>query len=151
MLLTNDGTLPLLGAGRPTPARVAVIGPNAQRPEALMGCYSFANHVLAHHPGMELGFEIPSVLEALTAELAGSQVDFAEGCSVEGEDRSGFDAAVELARRARTSRCSSSATRRDSSAAGRSARATTPSRSPCPACSASSSRPSWPPARPSSW
>ncbi len=99
VLLTNDGTLPLAGAGRPAPARVAVIGPNAQRPEALMGCYSFVNHVLAHHPGMELGFEIPSVLQALRGELAGSQVDFAEGCTVEGEDRSGLAAAVELASR----------------------------------------------------
>ena len=99
VLLTNDGILPLTGAGRTAPARVAVIGPNAHRPEALMGCYSFANHVLAHHPGVELGIEIPSVLQALRTELAGSQVDVTEGCTVEGEDRSGFAEAVELASR----------------------------------------------------
>ncbi len=99
VLLTNDGTLPLAGPARTAPARVAVIGPNAQRPEALMGCYSFVNHVLAHHPGLDLGLEIPSVLQALRAELSGSQVDFAEGCRVEGDDRSGFGAAVELAAR----------------------------------------------------
>ena len=35
---------------RPRRAGIAVIGPNADSAEALMGCYSFANHVLAHHP-----------------------------------------------------------------------------------------------------
>ena len=41
-----------------------MIGPNADRPEALLGCYSFANHVLPSSGG-PLGFEIPTVLEAL--------------------------------------------------------------------------------------
>ncbi len=99
VLLTNDGTLPLAGPTRTAPASVAVIGPNADRPEALMGCYSFANHVLAHHPGTPLGFAIPSVLESLRAELPGADVRFAEGCAVEGEDRSGVAAAVDLAAR----------------------------------------------------
>ena len=40
-----------------------------------MGCYSFANHVLAHHPGTPLGFEIPSVLDALRGELPGATID----------------------------------------------------------------------------
>jgi beta-glucosidase len=41
VLLANDGTLPLRA-----PGRVAVVGPNADRVNALFGCYSFANHVL---------------------------------------------------------------------------------------------------------
>lgn len=92
VLLGNDGTLPL-GA----PARIAVVGPNAARSEALMGCYSFANHVLAHHPGTPIGFEIPPVLDALRTELPDAAIDFAEGCAVQGDDASGIPAAVALA------------------------------------------------------
>ena len=66
VLLSNDGVLPL-GTRSAVPTQVAVIGPNADRAEALMGCYSFVNHVLAHHPEVPLGFEIPTVFEALRA------------------------------------------------------------------------------------
>lgn len=99
VLLSNDGVLPLTGRSWPAPARIAVIGPNADRAEALMGCYSFANHVLAHHPGHELGFDIPTVTEALREEsaLAGAEVTVVRGCDVQGEDRSGFPAAVTAA------------------------------------------------------
>jgi beta-glucosidase len=101
VLLANDGVLPLAGRGT-APRRVAVIGPNAHRAEALMGCYSFANHVLAHHPGHEMGFEIPTVLEALhgafaRAGVAEPELVHAEGCSVEGDDTAGFDEAVAAA------------------------------------------------------
>ena len=74
-----------------------MIGPNADRSEALMGCYSFANHVLAHHPDVPLGFAIPTVLEALRAELPDAVVTSVLGSEVEGDDRSGFAAAVEAA------------------------------------------------------
>jgi len=97
VLLTNDGVLPLGGPDRPMPTRVAVLGPNADRAEALMGCYSFANHVLVHHPEVPIGFAIPSVLEALRTELSGVEVRYAAGCAVEGSDRSGFAEAVALA------------------------------------------------------
>ncbi|GAB4086639.1 glycoside hydrolase family 3 N-terminal domain-containing protein [Myceligenerans cantabricum] len=97
VLLANDGVLPLTGADGTTPGRVAVIGPNADRPEALMGCYSFANHVLAHHDDVEIGFEIPSVLEALRGELPGAAITYTAGCAVEGTDTSGFGAAVAAA------------------------------------------------------
>lgn len=100
VLLANDGLLPLGRQGALT--SVAVIGPNADRAEALQGCYSFANHVLTGHPELPLGFEIPTVLESLPGafERAGLPVpEFvqAEGCSVEGEDESGFAAAVDAA------------------------------------------------------
>ena len=97
VLLTNDGALPLGGPDRPMPMRVAVLGPNADRAEALMGCYSFANHVLVHHPEVPMGFDIPSVLEALHEELSGVDVRYALGCTVEGSDQSGFAEAVRLA------------------------------------------------------
>lgn len=98
MLLTNDGVLPLNG-WETAPQRVAVVGPNAHRAEALMGCYSFANHVLAHHPGVPFGFEIPTVLDALgpafeTAGMPRPELVFAEGCTAEGEDTTGFADAV---------------------------------------------------------
>ncbi|WP_159797753.1 beta-xylosidase/alpha-l-arabinosidase [Puerhibacterium puerhi] len=105
VLLANDGLLPL-NRWTAAPRRVAVVGPNADRAEALQGCYSFANHVLAHYPDHELGFAIPTVREALATVLgeaaaeAGDpapEVVFAEGCTVEGDDTSGFAEAVEAA------------------------------------------------------
>lgn len=93
VLLANDGALPLAAGAR----RIAVVGPNADRSEALMGCYSFANHVLAHHPGVPLGFAIPTVLEALRTELPDAETTSAAGSAVEGDDRSGFAEAVSAA------------------------------------------------------
>lgn len=92
VLLSNDGVLPL--AAR----RVAVIGPNADRAEALMGCYAFANHVLPSHPEVPMGIEVPTVAEALRA--AGLDLTVVTGCAVEGEDTSGFAEAVDAARAA---------------------------------------------------
>ncbi len=92
VLLTNNGVLPF--APRADPLRIAVIGPNAESSEALMGCYSFANHVLAHHPGVELGVSIPSVLESLRDEFPGAVLTHVAGCEVEGSDASGIADAV---------------------------------------------------------
>ncbi|RUQ96909.1 glycoside hydrolase family 3 protein [Labedella endophytica] len=99
VLLSNDGVLPLAG-GATAPASIAVIGPNADSSEALMGCYSFVNHVLAHHPGVEAGIALPSVLESLRAEMPGTVVAHSAGCAVEGDDRSGFAEAEAVARSA---------------------------------------------------
>lgn len=99
VLLTNDGTLPLGASGDGVaPRRIAVLGPNADSAEALMGCYSFVNHVLAQHPDVPMGIEIPTVLESLRAELPDSEIVFERGGDVEGEDRSGFAAAAAAAR-----------------------------------------------------
>ncbi|NTV39283.1 MAG: glycosyl hydrolase [Demequinaceae bacterium] len=91
VLVSNDGSLPLSGR-----EKVAVIGPNAHRSQALFGCYSFANHVLSQRPGVPMGFEAPTVLEALTGEWSG-EVNYAVGCAVDDDDRSGFDEAVAMA------------------------------------------------------
>lgn len=97
VLLRNEGLLPL----RPDAVgRLAVIGPNAHRPEALQGCYSFANHVLAHFPEHGIGFRIPTVLEALEAAFPAAELLHAQGAEVEGDDRSGFDAALDAVRAA---------------------------------------------------
>ena len=99
VLLSNDGVLPLGRAGQRL-RRVAVIGPNADRAEALLGCYSFANHVLPGFPDHEIGIAIPTVREALEASFAAageSELVVVQGCDVEGVDTSGFAAAVEAA------------------------------------------------------
>ena len=98
VLLSNDGVLPLgEGAHGPT-GRVAVVGPNADDPSALFGCYSFANHVLAQHPDVELGLEVATALEALRAELPGAELVHERGCDVDTADTSGIAAAAEAAR-----------------------------------------------------
>ncbi|WP_251858496.1 glycoside hydrolase family 3 N-terminal domain-containing protein [Herbiconiux sp. L3-i23] len=95
VLLSNDGTLPLA-----EPRRIALIGPNADSTESLMGCYSFANHVLAHHPGTELGFDAPSLAEAVRSRYPGATITVEQGAEVEGLDRAGFGAAVDAAAQA---------------------------------------------------
>ncbi|MGW5555851.1 beta-xylosidase/alpha-l-arabinosidase [Micromonospora sp. NPDC003944] len=89
VLVANQDVLPL-PAGR----RVALIGPNADRQGALFGCYSFLNHVLVQHPGVETGIEVPTVLDAARAEFGSDLVTWARGCDVDTDDRSGFDEAV---------------------------------------------------------
>jgi beta-glucosidase len=92
ILLTNDGTLPL-----EQPGRVAVLGPNADRSEALFGCYSFVNHVIANHPGTEPGITAPSVAQSLARELPQTEMTYAAGCGVDDDDTSGFAEARTLA------------------------------------------------------
>lgn len=95
ILLANDGFLPLA-----SPATVAVLGPNADLPAALVGDYSFTNHIEVHHPHIPAGLVIPSVLEALVEELPGSHVEHVQGCDVRDGDTAGIPAAVEAARAA---------------------------------------------------
>ncbi len=95
VLLSNDGTLPLAPSDQ---RRVAVVGPNASSTDALFGCYSFANHVLAQHPGTELGLEVSTLLEALGTELPGAELVHERGCDVDTADTGGIAAAVEAAR-----------------------------------------------------
>ncbi|UDF14698.1 glycoside hydrolase family 3 C-terminal domain-containing protein [Antiquaquibacter oligotrophicus] len=100
VLLSNNGILPLFsGSDSSTGSRprVAVIGPNADRSEALMGCYSFINHVLVHHPDAALGIDIPSVFTSLLGALPTADLLFAQGCEVDSDDRSGFADAVRTA------------------------------------------------------
>ncbi|MFG1877329.1 glycoside hydrolase family 3 N-terminal domain-containing protein [Sphaerisporangium sp. NPDC049003] len=93
VLLSNDGTLPL---GRP--GKIAIIGPNANDPLAVLGCYSFPQHVLVHHPGVPTRIGLPTLREALAAEFPGTEIVTAPGTTVDGLDTGGFPEAVELAR-----------------------------------------------------
>lgn len=97
ILLANDGgALPLA----PAPgARIAVAGPLADDPAAMLGCYTFPRHVGVQHPGLPLGVEIPTLLAALRAELPDADVVHvaepaavagAQACVVVVGDRSGL-------------------------------------------------------------
>jgi beta-xylosidase len=92
VLLENPGGVLPLRAG----ARLAVVGPLADDPYAMLGCYSFPAHVGVHHPGSGMGIEIPTVLAALRDAHAGT-VTHAAGCDVKAPGREGFAAAVEAA------------------------------------------------------
>ncbi|QHT57011.1 glycosyl hydrolase [Cellulomonas sp. H30R-01] len=88
VLLTNPrAALPLR-----TGQRVAVVGPLADDPYAMLGCYSFPAHVGVHHPDHAIGLDIPTVLDGL--RTAGVTTTTARGCDVTDPDRSGFAEAV---------------------------------------------------------
>jgi beta-glucosidase len=109
VLLKNDGLLPL---GKPR--SIAVIGPNADTPRNLLGDYSYQAvlelMILAPTPGSAFVSEvdedyvransvrIPSILDGIRACVEkDTQVFYAPGCSVTGQDRSGFDEAISTA------------------------------------------------------
>ena len=98
ILLDAGLALPLLGADRLPPARVAVVGPCAAEPRTFLGCYAFPNHVLSPLVEYDLGIDIPSAVDAVRAELPDVEVVHQPGCAVTGTDRSGFAAAVDAAR-----------------------------------------------------
>lgn len=93
-----DNSVGLLPLTRPT--SIAVVGPVADQPRCLFGCYSFPNHVLPHHPELSLGVEAPSVLDAVRREFPDAVVRHETGCAITGGDRGGIAAAVAAARAA---------------------------------------------------
>ncbi|MGP3634300.1 beta-glucosidase [Streptomyces sp. 24-1644] len=98
VLLRNDGTLPLAaGQAAGAPTRIALIGPNAETPTAVLGCYAFPVHVGGQHPGTSLGIELPTLRQALAAEFPHSEIVTARGADVDGSATDGFAEAAELA------------------------------------------------------
>ncbi|MFI2424399.1 glycoside hydrolase family 3 N-terminal domain-containing protein [Streptomyces sp. NPDC018955] len=93
VLLTNDGTLPL-----DRPHRIALIGPNADDPAAVLGSYSFPQHIGVRHPGTPLGIELPTLRETLAAEFPDAEITHARGTGVDDGDLSGLDEAARVAR-----------------------------------------------------
>ena len=83
-----------------SPARLAVVGPCSDDVLALMGCYSFPNHVGVRHPDVPLGIEMASLLDGIRREFPDSVVSHAAGCPVQETDRSGIAVAVDAARAA---------------------------------------------------
>ncbi|MEU0335450.1 glycoside hydrolase family 3 N-terminal domain-containing protein [Streptomyces sp. NPDC006193] len=95
VLLANDGTLPL---GRPR--RIALVGPNATDPAAVLGCYSFPRHVGVHHPQTPPGIDLPTLADALAREFPDAEITVARGTGVDDGDLSGIAEAADAARRA---------------------------------------------------
>ncbi|MCX4744738.1 glycoside hydrolase family 3 C-terminal domain-containing protein [Kitasatospora sp. NBC_01287] len=93
VLVRNDGTLPL---GRLR--RIAVVGPNADTAQALLGCYSFPVHVGSQHPDMPPGIELPTLLGRVREEFPGAEVVTTNGTGIDTADTSGIAAAVMAAR-----------------------------------------------------
>nr|WP_327535879.1 glycoside hydrolase family 3 N-terminal domain-containing protein [Nonomuraea solani] len=90
VLLRNIGGILPLAPGR----RVALVGPVADDPMAMLGCYAFPAHV-GPHPEHGLGLDLPTLREALGRLVP--DLAYAPGCGITGDDTSGFAAAVELA------------------------------------------------------
>jgi beta-xylosidase len=95
VLLSNDGTLPLAG-----PRRIAVVGPTADDPFAVLGCYSFPAHVGVQHPDSAVGIELPTLLDSLRAEFPGAEIEYVVGTTIDGGETDGIGAAVDAANRA---------------------------------------------------
>jgi beta-glucosidase len=95
IVLLDAGTALPLG---PAARKIAVVGPCAADPRTFMGCYAFPNHVLPRYPGIGLGVEVPTAVDALRAEFPQAEIVHETGCAVIGDDRSGFAAAVAAAR-----------------------------------------------------
>jgi beta-xylosidase len=95
VLLRNDGVLPLR-----RPARIAVVGPTADDPMTMLGCYSFPSHVGVHHPELPLGVDIRTVLAGLREEFPDAEVTHVAGCGIDDDATDGIPAAVEAARAA---------------------------------------------------
>ncbi|MFF0267425.1 glycoside hydrolase family 3 N-terminal domain-containing protein [Kribbella sp. NPDC004536] len=96
-----EKSIVLLDAGTALPltdlTKIAIVGPCADDPRTLMGCYAFPNHVLPRYPERGLGITINSPLDALRNEFSAAELSYAKGCEVMGDDRSGFEQAVALA------------------------------------------------------
>jgi beta-xylosidase len=105
VLVRNDGTLPLQAEAG---IRIAVVGPLADDPFAMLGCYSFPSHVGTLHPDVPIGVDLPTVLESLRGEFPNAEFTLEPGVSVDGEgddpaetaqrDAAGLDRAIVAAR-----------------------------------------------------
>lgn len=97
VLLHRDDTVLPLPAG----ARIALVGPLADDPFGMLGCYTFPRHMGFDNDtttGPGLGVDVPTVLGALRAELPDAAITHAPGCpAVESTDAAGVPDAVAAA------------------------------------------------------
>jgi beta-glucosidase len=88
VLLRNDrGALPLRAE-----QRIALVGPLADDPLGLFGCYAFPTHVGVNHPEYGIGVDVPTLRASLESGVA--DLVHEPGCAVDGGDRSGIAAAA---------------------------------------------------------
>ena len=124
--------------------RLAVVGPRAHHASAMLGCYSFPQHVGVHHPELPIGIEVPTVLDALRGDPAGYAVSYAEGCPVLGGDDAGLAEAARAARGGRRVRCRARRPGRPVRPGHLRERAPTRPACGCPAARRNCSKPCWP-------
>ncbi|TXK18494.1 glycoside hydrolase family 3 N-terminal domain-containing protein [Homoserinibacter sp. GY 40078] len=93
VLLRNDGILPL-----DAPRRIAVVGPTADDPYAVLGCYSFPAHVGVKHPEIPIGIDLPTLLASLRAEFPDAEIDYVRGTTIDGGETDEIPSAVAIAR-----------------------------------------------------
>ena len=92
LLENKDGILPL----RNKKLKIAIVGPCGDDGAAFLGCYSFANHVMAQHAGLGMGIEVPTLKSALAKLLPESEVTFVAGVPVKDFDTTGIAAAKQV-------------------------------------------------------
>ena len=93
ILLQNiDNLLPL----KNKKLKIAMIGPCADDGAAFLGCYSFANHVMAQNKKLGMGIEVPSLKVALSKLLPESEITFVSGVPVKDFDTNGIEAAKKV-------------------------------------------------------
>ncbi|WP_399882306.1 beta-glucosidase [Streptomyces sp. BBFR51] len=92
VLLSNDGTLPL-----DRPRRIALIGPNADEPTAVLGCYSFPQHIGVRHPETPHGIELPTLRDTLATEFPDAEITVARGTGIDDGDLTGLPEATRVA------------------------------------------------------
>ncbi|MCS3843108.1 glycoside hydrolase family 3 N-terminal domain-containing protein [Microbacterium sp. AK031] len=80
VLLDNSADLLPLSRGT---SRIALVGPCADDPSAMMGAYSFPVHVLSRHPEFGLGLDALSLPDALRASFPGADVVVERGCPLQ--------------------------------------------------------------------
>ncbi|MFI1757948.1 beta-glucosidase [Streptomyces sp. NPDC020571] len=95
VLLSNDGTLPL-----ERPRRIALLGPNADEAVAVLGCYSFPQHIGVRHPGTPHGIELPTLRDALAAEFPDAEITVVRGTGIDDGDLTSLREAARAAREA---------------------------------------------------
>jgi beta-glucosidase len=92
LLENKDHTLPLQNKK----LKIAIVGPCADDGAAFLGCYSFANHVMAQDKSLGMGIEVPTLKAALQKLLPESSITFVAGVPVKDFDTSGIAAAREV-------------------------------------------------------
>ena len=92
LLQNKDNVLPLKNKN----LKIAIIGPCADDGAAFLGCYSFANHVMAQNKNLGMGIEVPSLKVALSKLLPESEFSFVTGVPIKDFDTSGIEAAKKV-------------------------------------------------------
>ena len=92
LLQNKNQTLPLQKKN----IKIALVGPCGDDGAAFLGCYSFANHVMAQFKGMGMGIEVPTLKTALEKLLPESTITFVPAVPVKDFDTSGIAQARKL-------------------------------------------------------